>query len=209
MNRQPARPSTSLPVLTALAFSSGCPLPQPLVEASASQPVTPPRIVVDDGDPTHLIPYSPIPSSSFRPDARSGRDLQPSSLPARPEHHRDHHDTRWFVNYDPNIQQYSSYSHQDYISADASSASDPTLRQTPIYEFIPSQFDPEPGTGVDGADDSVGALHIVDLVVSNSFDDTAGSTLPYRTPAAGYEVQEYRWVFLGVPQSATVTCPSE
>jgi hypothetical protein len=72
-----------------------------------------------------------------------------------------------------------------------------TLRDVP-----PLRFDAYGGLG--HAD---GALHVVELIVSNSFaasPDTTVDPLAWRKPALNFETQLYRWVF---HYSAAGACP--
>jgi hypothetical protein len=195
------------PALALLLVASGCPLPQPLAEVAPGQPVTPPRIIVEDVQ--RQITITPIdtllrvtvgcatgPSYALK---ASLNDVNTTEIVV----------ARWFVNYDPALPAESFYRREDQILAPPATVPDPTLRETPVFTFEPYLWDPEDGTG-DGTGNSPGALHIVELVVSNGFDgnpDQSTVERPYRTPAAGYEVQVYRWVFLGVPQGGTAVCP--
>jgi hypothetical protein len=116
---------------------------------------------------------------------------------------------RWFVNYDTRNSSTVSPEQGEEIPGPPDTADDPTLRQTSTFTFFPYDYPSVAGTGgVTGA--TVGALHVVELVVSNSFDpayDTNQATLPYRKPTQNFEVQVYRWVFLTVPPSADAPCP--
>lgn len=208
--RKSAAPAfqSALSILFGLvALATGCPLPQPLVDVSASSPISPPRIIVDDL--THLVqpqgtlvrvPVGCPTPQSFNMQANL-RDLNTTEVDT----------ARWFVNYDPTNQDTIRYVEDD-IGAPPTSAVDITLRQTAVYLFTPAEWPPEPGTGDGVNSDSPGALHVVELVVSNGFDPAAttypASSLPNREPLAGFEVQEFRWVFLGVAQSDTVVCQS-
>jgi len=207
VNARPRRRPVPWPMLGLLALQVGCPLPQPLAEVAPGQPITPPRIVVEDVrrqlivtpiDTLLRVPVGCAVDPTF--------DLKASLI--------DPNTTelvvaRWFVNYDPASPADAFYRQENQIAAPPASASDLTLRETPVFTFVPYLWPPEAGTG-DGTGDSPGALHVVDLVVSNGFDanpDQSSLARPNRTPALDYEVQLYRWVFLGVPQSATAVCP--
>jgi hypothetical protein len=78
---------------------------------------------------------------------------------------------------------------------------DPTLRTAGPWTFQPYIFPKFGGGPGSGSED--GALHVVELVVSNGFD--LDGPLPNRSPAPGFEIQLYRWVFVNRP--APVGCP--
>ncbi len=192
----------------AVALLVGCPLPQPLPDYPEGQPVTPPRIVVDDtirsvASPESVVrvpagcPVEPVyPLSTSLRDAITNEDVV----------------VRWFVNYDPTNQSSVNPLFPEVIPPP--DGGDPTLRETRPFEFPAYQYASAEGSG---ATRTAGALHVVELVVSNGFDpnaDTPTAALPYRKPKLGFEVQVYRWVFLTVPPSpesctgaACVTCP--
>jgi hypothetical protein len=105
------------------------------------------------------------------------------------------------------------------ITGPGDGASDPTRRSVPAYHFAPYDHDPVLG-GPDPT--AAGVVHVVEMVVSNSFDaaadqvalctsGSAAGTLPYRMPASSggvhFETQTYRWVFVNVAPSASVVCP--
>jgi len=206
-SRRPPLLWPGLVLAALLAPLLGCPLPQPLAEVAPGQPITPPRIVVEDVrrqivvTPIDTLLRVPVGCSAHPAYALQASLIDPNTTELVV--------ARWFVNYDPASPPDYSIRHEDQISGPPTSADDLTLRQTPPYSFDPYLWPPQAGTG-DGTGDSVGALHVVDLVVSNGFDASQDQTTlarPNRTPALDYEVQLYRWVFLGVPQSATAVCP--
>jgi hypothetical protein len=198
----------------------GCPIPQPLPTYPPGQPVTPPRIVVDDT--VHMI--SPLNTivrvAAGCPD--TAKPMFPLDATLRHELTNETVSARWFVDYDPTNQDRSKPVVEDEIPAPSSSAtSDPTLRTVPTYPFSPYDFAAVAGTGSGGDARTAGALHVVELVVSNGFDPAAdvppqpsGPALPYRTPLLNFEVQVFRWVFVtttpsaaGCTGSACVLCP--
>lgn len=194
--------------LAAALLLAGCPLPQPLPDYPKGT-VAPPRIVVDDNirpvtNPGTFVrvPVGCSPEPVYTLDAflRDTNTTEPFPV-------------RWFVNYAPTSQPAFTIQQEDTVRGATDGAADPTLRELPrAYAFRPYQFQPVPGTGgeVKGA---AGALHVVELVVSNGFDPAADTSvdplpaLPYRTPAQGFEVQVYRWIFVLVPLSGTDLCP--
>jgi len=200
--------------LLAGALLSGCPLPQPLPDYPEGQPVTPPRIVVDDG--TRQVTPSDtvvrVPAGCATPPAY---DL---SAHLRVANTSEVVIGRTFVNYDPaDTSTVSPVGGDDRIDPPGEGSADPTLRQTRTFTFRPYDFAPAAGTG-GGDPRNAGAVHVVELVVSNFFDPTAvlGSPLPFRTPCNPsvdgcpdlvFEVQLHRWVFVTVAESAAVQCP--
>lgn len=191
-----------LAALAALAPAlAGCPIPQPLPDYPKGQPVTPPRIVVDDT--VRRVAY---PETVVRvPAGCAVEPVYPLDANLR-DVTSEPFAVRWFVNYDPKSQPTFVPQQRD----DVQSVSGSDLRQLPRpFPFPPYQYAPAAGSATAGAEP--GALHVVELVVSNGFDgnaDSASAALPYRTPLLGFEVQVYRWVFLTVPASADVPCPT-
>lgn len=131
---------------------------------------------------------------------------------------------RWFVNYDPQSDANRVPLRLDTITANADTTN--LYREIPprtggvrqFFEFRPYHFGPAPGApavspvaspaGNWWPQDSI--LRVVELVVSQGFDASPvkpDSVLPNRAPAANFETQVYRWVFLTVPQSASARCP--
>jgi hypothetical protein len=183
--------SPAVAALTA-ALLVGCPLPQPLPDYPAGQPVTPPRIVVDDSFGLVTLPETVVrvpAACSTRPTYVLDAQLRDSTgLPVV---------ARWFVNYDPTTQPGSMWEMESTITEFV--ANDPTLRDIPEFGFPPYDYDSLPS----GPGSAVGALHVVDLVVSNGFHGGGPEEpVPNRSPAAEREVQLYRWVFLNVAASA-------
>ena len=183
-----------------LLLLSGCPLPQPLPDYPEGQPITPPRIVVDDNFHRVAQPATVVRVPAACPTARYPlrsmlRDASTLNVVAR-----------WFVNYQPGDPPGPSVrpEQDDEIgSAPLAGGVDPSLRETPEFLFTPAVYTPIEGTG-GGVGGAVGAVHVVELVVSNGFDpaaDVVTATLPYRTPGPGFEIQVYRWVFLTVEPS--------
>lgn len=200
-------------LLSALVLGLGaCPLPQPLPDYSVGQTVTPPRIVVDDTVHKVSRPETIIEVPAGCTGAKPTYDLQ--------VYLRDANTTesivgRWFVNYTGVALSPSVVIQQtDEIQAPPTNATEPDLRQSNVFVFSPYDRSPYGSTG-GGDSRSVGALHVVEYVVSNGFDTNNGNTdsdRPNRRPAEAtkstpaFEVQVYRWVFLTVPSTAT-PCP--
>lgn len=189
-------------LLAAAAALAGCPIPQPLPDYPKGQPVTPPRIIVSE-----TLTY---PETVVRvPAGCAVAPVYPLDAELRDAITNETFSARWFVNYDPASQPAFTPQQDDLIPGVGSGAED-TLRRLPRpFTFPPYQYAPTPGTG-GGAGSTPGALHVVELVVSNGFDpaaESAEATFPYRTPLIGFEVQVYRWVFLTVPASPAVPCP--
>jgi hypothetical protein len=194
--------------MVAAVILAGCPLPQPLPDYPEGEPVTPPRIVVDD-----TIRMVPHPETVVRvPAGCPNAPLYQLATSLRDAITNEDIVARWFVNYDPANQPSVNPLFPQVIPPP--DGGDQTLRATPTFEFPPYQYASVTGSG---ATSGPGALHVVELVVSNGFDpnsDSPSAPLPYRKPKLGFEVQVYRWVFLTVspsPPGCTgaecVTCP--
>jgi len=193
----------------AAALLAGCPIPQPLPDYPPGQPITPPRIVVNDG--TRQIAF---PDTVVRvPAGCATEPLYVLSAPLRDANTIETVVARWFVNYDPTSTSAARPLAEADISPPAASEPDPTLRVTPEITFHPYDHVPAAGTG-GGDPRAAGAVTVLELVVSNGFDSTADTVstdplppLPYRTPRPQFEIQLHRWVFVAVPPAGDVTCP--
>lgn len=202
----------------ALLALAGCPIPQPLPEYPPGQPITPPRIVVDDtvhqvspSDTVVRVPAGCAIAPVFSLQAMLRHDNTTEAVSAR-----------YFVNYDPTVQARAVYLNPttDDIPPPDSSAADQTLRTVPPFSFRPYDFAPMLGTG-GGASSAIGAVNVVELVVSNGFDPAFDQppptvSLPYRKPKLNFEVQLYRWVFVTTPPdpdtctaSTCLKCPTQ
>jgi hypothetical protein len=205
----PRRAVASIAALGAVAALAGCPIPQPLPDYPEGQPITPPRIVVNDG--TRQITR---PETVVRVPAGCGTaPIYELSAPLRDANTIETVVARWFVNYDPASTSAARPFAEDEILPLPPEALDPTLRDTHPFTFRPYDHPPAVGTG-GGVPSAAGALHVLELVVSNGFDPAADTVsvnplppLPYRTPRASFEIQLYRWMFVAVPQGGDVTCP--
>jgi hypothetical protein len=182
------------------ALLVGCPLPQPLPDYPEGQPVTPPRVVVNDTFRTVPFPETVVRVPAGCPEA----PLYALGATLRDANTVEPIVARWFVNYDlANRPTVTPQFAEDLLGA----GDDSFDRETRSFEFPPYQYASVAGSGASG---TAGALHVVELVVSNGFDpnfDTPTAELPYRQPKLGFEVQVYRWVFLTVTPSADVACP--
>lgn len=186
----------------ALLLAAGCPLPQPLPSVPTGS-VTPPRIVEDLGStPPGTINTGFTGATPFDPTSCAVGKEQQFTLVATvaDENFSEAVGYRWFGDYDPASTQY--YTPLVLGSLDPPAAEPFTLRPVPSLVVYPARFlTPD-------------ATHVVDLVVSNGFDQRADQTelpLPYRTPITGtqnYEVQSHRWVFVPVPGCAVASPPT-
>ncbi len=177
---------------------AGCPIPQAVPDYPAGT-ITPPRILMDEisGAGQRII-YVPA-------DCAGAHPTYPLSAKLVDVNTLELVRVRWFVNYDANIPARSMWAHQDDIQGSTDTQA-PTQRIVPTWTFdayggYGTATDPQYGVA-----SANGALQIVDLVVSNSFDDGA-TALPNRTPTAGFETQAYRWIFVTKPADGTLTCP--
>jgi len=199
-------------LVASLLLLTGCPLPQPLANYPKGT-VTPPRILMDSiayPDPVVQVPAG---CTATAPSFDLTGTLVDSNTSEKV-------DVRWFVDYDRQNSARCAPVFEKIIDAPGESASDPTHRTVPPYFFAP--YDHDAVVGAVGTSDAVGAIHVVEMVVSNSFDasvddialcnaDTSATTFPFRTPATSggvsFETQTYRWVFVNVAPSAAVSCP--
>ncbi|HSM93109.1 MAG TPA: hypothetical protein VLT47_09490 [Anaeromyxobacteraceae bacterium] len=174
-------------LLAALAFA-GCPIPQTVPEYPKGTSITPPRIVADTAAPGPASAVIRVPSAcATEPTFELSASLVDENTAETVE-------ARWFVDYVAEDPAHDISYQADRI--EAPSQADPnrpvTSRAIPPYRFSPYPF---------GA--TAGAVHVVELVVSNGFDPAADMVpvdgapkLPNRTPLPGFETQVYRWVFL-------------
>jgi hypothetical protein len=190
--------------LAAAAALVGCPIPQPLPDYAAGTAITPPRIVVDgitNGSTIVRVPALCSIAPTFPLDAKLIDVNTIETVQAR-----------WFVNYDPTDQaRYAPVKPPDNIPG--VSVNPPvTERQVPTFTFRPydNGYGTIEGTG-GGSGENLGAVIVVELVVSNGFDpaatDNPPSPLPYRTPLSGFETQLYRWMFYTVPSCEPTPAP--
>jgi hypothetical protein len=193
---------TLLAAVAALLLVSACPLPQPLPDYQTGT-TTPPRIVMDGIIGPQAIVRVPAGCAT-----EPTYDLKDSAEGATGVFLSDPNTTeqvvaRWFVDYDASDLLHQVPQHQDQVPPPESGASDPTRRSAPAFTYHAYGY-PDPITGA-ASSSAAGVLHVVELVVSAEFDDTKEPI--NRAPAVGFETQTFRWVFMTVPQSATVTCP--
>jgi len=191
----------TIAALAAAIALAGCPLPQPLPDYPAGT-VTPPRIVVDQisrGETVVKVPAS-CPTPPVYELTAGLIDVNTIELVR----------ARWFINYNPtDSSRYTPLQQDDIPGIDATPPV--TERTVPPYTFRPYDgFPTIEGTGGNSGQ-NVGAVHVLELVVSNGFDPAAVSppaALPNRTPLPGFETQLHRWVFLTVNASPSVPCPA-
>lgn len=191
---------------------AGCPLPQPLPDYTTGS-ITPPRILADeqmaplnssfDGAVTFVPSNCVTVAPSYLLSARIVDTNTVESVEAR-----------WFVNYDfrdaPWNEIQNPNSQPIIVGPNADSTN--LVRSLPPFPFYPYSKPPPYGTTpkLDGPPwPQPGVVRVVEMVVSNGFDPTVVGTTPggNRSPKPGFETQVYRWVFLTVPESASVPCP--
>lgn len=185
--------------LVALApvFLTACPLPQPLPEYPEGEAVTPPRIVTSSVIMPETIVRVPA-GCAIEPVIDLSADLiDPNTV--------DPVEARWFVNYDAANQDRRRPQQATQVPPD----DDPLVIRRTVPPFRLEPYDFLPITGVAG--NAAGAVHVVELVVSNGFDPLGdAATIPNRSALAGFETQLHRWVLLGVPEAeASLPCPTE
>ncbi len=201
----------SAAVLILLALTAGCPLPQPLPEYPKGT-VTPPRILMDGmehGDTVLRVPAGCGTGPAYDLSASLVDNITSEAVSAR-----------WFVDYDRyNSARCVLATTESVLVGPGDGAADPTHREVPPYPFAPNDHPAYLGAG--GSPSSAGVVHVVELVVSNRFDNTADSNalcvpgdtgpLPFRTPARDgdvqFETQTFRWVFVSEPFSTELPCP--
>lgn len=172
--------------LALAAAVAGCPLPQSLPNYPRGGTVTPPRILADaitvNGAPAAALPVVEVPAdcTGAEPSYQLAAQLLDINTLEQVE-------VRWFVDYQP-TQGGSSWVKQETV---APSPDETVLTRDPSpFTFLPYQHPPA----------GAGAVHVVELVVSNNFHAPADEApLPNRSPASGFETQVYRWTFLLVP----------
>lgn len=202
------RRAALVPIAASWLLLAGCPLPQALPEYSATT-VTPPRILVDD----QLAPRNdafpgavtllPANCTSIAPIFLSARIVDSTTVESV--------EARWFVNYDHRDPVWSDIQDSAFIPPNADATN--LTRTVPSFQFDPYRYPPPYGTpSLTGPPyPDAGVLRVVELVVSNGFDPTVVGTAAgvNRKPKDGFETQSYRWVFLTVPESASVPCPAQ
>jgi hypothetical protein len=166
-------------------------LPQPLPDYPEGEPITPPRIVVDEMERPETVvrvPAGCLPAQE---------PVYPLNATLIDTNTLEAVQARWFVNYDPANSDRRTPRQENGIAG--SDETPPVIRRSvPTFSFHPYDPPPVPGTG-NGSGAIVGAMHVVELVVSNGFHaPPEAAPLPYRSPAAGFETQLYRWTFLTV-----------
>lgn len=207
------------PIAAAWLLLAGCPLPQALPEYTAGT-ITPPRILVDeiatsdlgvtgaagDGNPIVFVPADCTTAPVFTLSARVVDTNNTETI-----------DSRWFVNYDPRVTTNRTWVQEVTIASNADATN--LVRNVPPFAFAPYDFGPAPRAPAVSPQASPtgtswypqpGILRIVELVVSNGFDPSVVATAPLanRAPMTSFETQVYRWIFLSVPESASVPCPA-
>lgn len=187
------RSSTAAAALALLL--AGCPLPQPLPDYPPGA-VTPPRILMDQLSPREAVVRVPV-GCAVAPSF----DLQASLVDTNAS---ETVTARWFVDYDRRNSNLCRIRAAEDIRGPGDQAPDPTRRTVAPFRFRPSDY---PGVLAGGV------VHVVELVVSNSFDpaadgdagtlcttDVAEDLFPFRTAVRDatvqFETQTYRWVFV-------------
>ena len=156
-----------------------CPIPQEVpVFVVADAGISPPRIVTELAKPSQTIIYvkdNCPPGSTFNLSAVIRHEGKPAGLDEQIE-------ARWLVDYS---EQRPAINGQQTIRA----AEEKLVAGYPLEPF---SFKPLVLTS--------SSVHVVELVVSNGFQESDGGTaLPFRSAAPGFETQVFRWVFQIVP----------
>lgn len=175
----------------ALLLLAGCPLPQPLPDYPAGT-ITPPRILQESLWPTSGESLILVPDncgSTEEPEYTLEAQIYDANTIEQVA-------ARWFVNYRP-IPAYASWEREDPVPPDANALV--LTRTVPPFVFQPYQTPPRTDIGFTIPPSppyaAVGTVHVVELLVSNSFGDPSAAPLN-RAPAANFETQLHRWTFL-------------
>jgi len=189
---RPSRRRAVAPALAALALPlllAGCPLPQALPEFPSTGKITPPRLVSDQATPADTV-LEVDPACATPP----GYVLSTTLVDENPLEPVDY---RWFVDWRP-----TGLNARDQFRDTIPGPTDgiTTVRTVPAWTFQPYDFDPGQTPAEQAAFRTGGGLHVVELVVSNGFEEDPGPPArPYRSPKAGFETQVFRWIFHYVP----------
>jgi len=189
---RPSRRRAVAPALAALALPlllAGCPLPQALPEFPSTGKITPPRIVSDQAIPADTV-LEVDPACATAPVYQLSATLVD-------ENTLEPIDARWFVDYRSTGANAVPQSREPILGpADGLD----TVRPVSPWGFKPYDYDPGPTPVEQAAFRTGGGLHVVELVVSNGFEEDPGPPArPYRSPKAGFETQVFRWIFHYVP----------
>ena len=169
--------------MPALLLLAGCPLPQAVPSLSGSS-AAPPRVLQD----ASLAPSAT--RVAFDPGCVRAQSFD---VTATVEFESDEPvEYRWFVDYQNDSQQRWTPLENGVVAAPTQEPR--TLRPLPPFSLRPADF----GTA---------RTHVLELAVSNGFQGGAQPALPdpWRTPASGFRVQSYRWVF--EPLAGSGGCP--
>jgi hypothetical protein len=173
------------PLLLLALLATGCPLPQAVPSRSGTT-AAPPRILQDGSllPAATRIPFDPGCARPQSFDVHATVEFEAG----------DAVEYRWFVDYQNDNQ--SAWTPLEQGVVQQPTQEPRTLRPLPAFAIRPADF----GTA---------RVHVLDLAVSNNFlgDSAAQATLPdpWRTPAPGFRVQSYRWVF--EPLAGSGNCP--
>lgn len=173
----------SAALLAALLALTGCPLPQAVPSLSGAA-AAPPRILQDASllPAATRIPFDPGCSAPQSFDVSATVEFEAS----------DAVEYRWFVDYQNDNQSLWTPLEQGVVQQPAQEPR--SLRPLPVFTLRPADF-------------GASRVHVLELAISSGFQPGPQSSLaePYRTPAPGFRVQSYRWVFEPLPGSGG--CP--
>lgn len=177
-------------LLLAAPIGAGCPIPQAVPEYPKGAAVPAPRIVAELVVPQGALIRVPV-----------GCTVPPTidlSATLRDEDIEEPVEARWFVDYDVLAPDLEGLPVPIPPVPQPNPNAPITTREIPAFVFSPYAF----GGGL-------GAVHVVELVVSNGFPPAAAEPydpFPYRTPLPGFETQVYRWLFILVDDPGA--CPT-
>jgi hypothetical protein len=185
----PTRRGAAPLALALAALLSGCPLPQALPEFPSTGAITPPRIVSDGATPADTV-IEVDPACATGPAYLLSTSLVD-------ENTIEPVDARWFVDYRVTGANRVPQARETIRGPEDALS---TLRPVAPWTFLPYDFDPGQTPVEQAAFRSGGGLHVVELVVSNGFEEDPGPPArPFRSAKAGFETQVLRWVFHYVP----------
>jgi hypothetical protein len=190
-------PALGLTLAALAALLPGCPLPQALPEFPSTGAITPPRIRSDLATPTDAV-LEVDPACATAPAYQLSASLVD-------ENTIEPVDARWFVDWRPTGPLARDQSRQT-IQGPLDGID--TVRTVTPWTFRPYDYDPGQSPVEQAAFRTGGGLHVVELVVSNGFEEDPGpASRPYRSPKAGFETQVLRWVFHYVPGAGCGVAP--
>jgi len=168
-----------------LILLAGCPLPQAVPSLSGTA-AAPPRILQDASlsPAATRITFDPACARPQSFDVAATVEFEAG----------DAVEFRWFVDYQNDNQ--SAWTPIDQGVVQQPAQEPRALRPIPAFAFRPADF-------------GSSRVHVLEVSISNGFQGGSQPALPdpWRTPAAGFRIQSYRWVFEPIPGSGGCPAP--